>query len=51
MALIAILVWSVIILGISIVAMVTQASDPTFAGEGGQAPSWESAALSSKRSA
>jgi hypothetical protein len=50
MALIAILIWSVIILGISMVAMVTQESDPTFDSEGG-GPSWESAALSPRRSA
>ena len=50
MALIAILVWSVIILGISMVAMVTQESDPTFAGEGGET-TWASATLSSRRSA
>jgi hypothetical protein len=50
MALIAILAWSVIILGISMVAMVTHESDPTFAGEGGE-PSWESGALSSRRAA
>jgi hypothetical protein len=50
MALMAIVVWSVVILGISIVAMVTQKSDPTFAGEGGEV-SWESAALSPRRSA
>jgi len=51
MALVAIVAWSVIILGISMVAMVTQESDPTFAGEAGEAPSWESDALSSRRAA
>ena len=51
MALIAILVWSVIILGISTVAMVTQESDPTFGGEAGEVPSWESDELSSRRAA
>jgi hypothetical protein len=51
MALVAIVVWSLIILGISMVAMVTQQSDLTFVGEGGEAPSWETAALSSRRSA
>ena len=34
MALIAILVWSGLILGISIVAMATQESDPRVMGEG-----------------
>ena len=52
MALIAILAWSVIILGISIVAMVTQQSDPTFAGEGGSYDaSWEDSKLSARLSA
>ena len=52
MALIAILAWSVIILGISIVAMATQESDPTFAGEGGSYDtSWDDVKASSRLSA
>ena len=52
MALMAIVVWSVVILGISIVAMVTQKSDPTFAGEGGSYDaSWEDSKLSPRLSA
>jgi hypothetical protein len=44
MALIAIVAWSAVILGISIVAMVFGDSDPTFTGE-------ESYDLASRRSA
>ena len=52
MALIAILAWSVIIIGISMVAMVTQESDPTFMGEGGSYDaSWEDFKTVPRRSA
>lgn len=41
MALIVIVVWSVLILAISIVAMATQESDPTLMGEGSYEASGE----------
>jgi hypothetical protein len=52
MALLAICVWSVFIIGVSMVAMVTQESDPTFAGEGGSYDaSWDDLKASSRLSA
>jgi hypothetical protein len=51
MAFIAFVIWSVLILGISMVAMFTQESDPTFGGEGSYQPSWEDSQLSARQSA
>jgi hypothetical protein len=51
MALIVIVVWSMLILAISIVAMTTQESDPTFMGEGSYEASGEGSKLSPRRSA
>jgi len=52
MALLAICVWSVFIIGVSMVAMVTQPSDPTFAGEeGSYDASWDDVKASSRLTA